>query len=63
MQLLEHLLTGQLAIIDVADGGMTKIGAPTMIRSVSAAPGEKEFRVTTVKRPFLASPRSLIGHD
>ena len=52
MQLLEHLLTGQLAIIDVADGNVTRIGAPAMIRSVSTAPGEEQFRVATVKKPF-----------
>ena len=52
MQLLEHLLTGQLALIDVADGNVTRIGAPAMIRSVSTAPGEEQFRVATVKKPF-----------
>src|SRR5205823_10256616 len=51
-QLLEHLLTGQLAIITVADGSVTKVGAPAMIRSASAAPGEDQFRVATVKKPF-----------
>jgi dipeptidyl aminopeptidase/acylaminoacyl peptidase len=52
MQLLEHLLTGQLAIIDIADGSVTNVGAPAMIRSVTAAPGESQFRVATVKKPF-----------
>jgi dipeptidyl aminopeptidase/acylaminoacyl peptidase len=52
MQLLEHLCTGQLALIDIADGSVTKVGAPAMIRSVSTAPGEGQFRVTTVKKPF-----------
>lgn len=52
MQLLEHLLTGQLALIDIADGKVTNIGAPAMIRSATAAPGEASFRVSTVKKPF-----------
>ena len=52
MHLLEHLLTGQLAIINVADGAVTTVGAPAMIRSVNAAPGENQFRVATVKKPF-----------
>jgi dipeptidyl aminopeptidase/acylaminoacyl peptidase len=52
MQLLEHLLTGQLALIAVADGSVTKIGSPRMIRSVNVAPGEEQFRVATVKKPF-----------
>ncbi len=52
VQLLEHLLTGQLALINVADGAVTKVGCPNMIRSVSTAPGESQFRVATVKKPF-----------
>jgi dipeptidyl aminopeptidase/acylaminoacyl peptidase len=52
MQLLEHLITGQLVTIDVADGKVTKIGGPTMISSVSPSPEAKQFRVTTVKKPF-----------
>lgn len=52
MQLLEHLLTGQLAIIDIDSGAVTTIGTPTMIRSVNVAPGEGQFRVATVKKPF-----------
>ena len=52
MKLLEHLVTGQLAVIDVNDGTVTKVGGPAMIRSVSAFPGDKQFRVTTVKKPF-----------
>lgn len=52
MELLEYLCTGQLALVSVADGSVTKIGSPAMIRSVSTAPGENQFRVTTVKKPF-----------
>ena len=52
MQLLEHLLTGQLAIINLESGAVTNIGSPAMIRSFSAAPGEDQFRVATVKKPF-----------
>ena len=52
MRLLEHLVTGQLALIDVADGKVTKVGCPNMIRSVTTAPGESQFRVGVVKKPF-----------
>jgi dipeptidyl aminopeptidase/acylaminoacyl peptidase len=52
MKLLEHLATGQLALIDVNDGKVTKVGFPNLIRSVSMAPGEREFRITTMKKPF-----------
>jgi dipeptidyl aminopeptidase/acylaminoacyl peptidase len=52
MELLEHLSTGQLALIDINDGRVTKVGCPNMIRSVSMSPGEEQFRVATVKKPF-----------
>src|SRR5262249_31491036 len=52
MQLLEHLSTGQLALIDINDGRISKVGCPNMIRSVSMSPGEEQFRVATVKKPF-----------
>jgi dipeptidyl aminopeptidase/acylaminoacyl peptidase len=51
-KLLEHLATGQLALVNVNDGKLTKVGAPDMIRSVSMAPGEQQFRVATIKKPF-----------
>jgi dipeptidyl aminopeptidase/acylaminoacyl peptidase len=52
MKLLEHLATGQLAVIDVAEGKVTRIGPPGMIRSVSMGPGGEQFRVTAMKKPF-----------
>src|SRR5262245_11002805 len=52
MKLLEHLTTGQLALIDIHDGKVTKVGFPNLIRSVSMAPGEESFRITTMKKPF-----------
>src|SRR4029078_11261074 len=48
----EHLTTGQLALIDIHDGKVTKVGFPNLIRSVSMAPGEESFRVATMKKPF-----------
>ena len=52
MKLLEHLITGQLAMIDVSDGKVTKVGFPSMVRSVSMSPDGKNFRVATMKKPF-----------
>jgi dipeptidyl aminopeptidase/acylaminoacyl peptidase len=52
MKLLEHLGTGHVAVIDVADGRVTKIGEPSLVRSVSMSPNEESFRVTTMKKPF-----------
>src|SRR5262249_45525343 len=51
-RLLEYLVTGQLALTAVGDGTVTKIALPTMIRGVAMPPGEVQFRVTTVKKPF-----------
>ena len=52
MKLLEYLATGQLALVDVKDGKVTRVGEPSMIRSVQMAPSGEEFRVTTMKKPF-----------
>ncbi|HVK12003.1 MAG TPA: hypothetical protein VM597_24735, partial [Gemmataceae bacterium] len=52
MRQLEHLITGQLAVIDVADGKVTRVGGPAMISSVTPAGDAVQFRVTTVKKPF-----------
>lgn len=52
MKLLENLVTGQVALIDVNDGKITKVGFPNLIRSVSMGPNEENFRVTTMKKPF-----------
>ncbi len=51
-QLLEHLVTGQLVTVDVADGKATKVGNPRLIRAINMAPDGDQFRVTTVKKPF-----------
>lgn len=52
MKMLEFVATGQLAVIDIADGHVSKIGFPDLIRSVSMAPSDDHFRVTTMKKPF-----------
>ncbi len=52
MALLEYLLTGQLALVNVADGKVEKVGPPTMYRTVAMSPGEDVYRVTTIKKPF-----------
>ncbi len=52
MKLLESLVTGQVALIDVNDGKITKVGFPNLIRGVSMGPNEENFRVTTMKKPF-----------
>ncbi len=50
--LLTHYSTGQLAVIDVRSRAVRKVGAPRMIRSLSASPDGQYFRVTTLEEPF-----------
>jgi dipeptidyl aminopeptidase/acylaminoacyl peptidase len=67
LRLLEWHVTGQLALIDVQAGpvdpkaraakgapvkGVTKIGQPSMIRSLAASPDGKYVRVTRATKPF-----------
>jgi len=52
MKLLEYYATGQLALVDVASGKVSEIGAPAMIDSVSVSPDGKFFRVRTIQKPF-----------
>ncbi|MEX2281169.1 MAG: prolyl oligopeptidase family serine peptidase [Gemmatimonadota bacterium] len=49
---LEYFTTGQLVAIDVANGAVTKIGQPTMIRGLDASPDGNYVRVTTMVKPF-----------
>lgn len=61
-RVLEHYLTGQLALIDSTTGEVEEIGAPAMIRSVSLAPDGEWFRVTTTLKPFSYTvPYSSFG--
>ena len=50
--LLEWHATGQAALIDVRTLAVTKVGKPTMLRSVDFAPDGKHARVTRMTKPF-----------
>ncbi len=50
--LLTYYSTGQLAVIDVRSRAVKKIGAPQMIRTLSASPDGQHFRVTSLDEPF-----------
>ncbi|HEY0969510.1 MAG TPA: hypothetical protein VGE02_00895, partial [Gemmatimonadales bacterium] len=52
MALLEHFITGQLALVDVASGRVRKVGSPAMFRSVDVSPDGTLLRVTTIQKPF-----------
>ena len=60
--LLEYHMTGQLAVIDLKSRNVRKVGAPGMIRALSAAPDNQYFRVTYVEKPFsYVLPTSSFG--
>jgi dipeptidyl aminopeptidase/acylaminoacyl peptidase len=61
-EILEFYLTGQLAMIDVASGRVTKVGSPSMFRSISVAPDGSVIRVTVMQKPFsYIVPASSFG--
>ncbi|MGC4119095.1 MAG: prolyl oligopeptidase family serine peptidase [Myxococcales bacterium] len=50
--LFDFYTTSQLALVDVATGGITKIGAPAIYAHVSPAPGGKHLLVSSLHRPY-----------
>jgi dipeptidyl aminopeptidase/acylaminoacyl peptidase len=50
--LLEHHTTGQLAVIDVKSRAVRAVGAPGIIRAISASPDGQYFRTTYLSKPF-----------
>jgi dipeptidyl aminopeptidase/acylaminoacyl peptidase len=61
-QLLKWHATGQIGLVDVATGTMTKFGKPEMIRSYDMAPDGKHARVTRMTEPFAyIVPTSSFG--
>ena len=60
--LMEYYVTGQLALVDVKTGAVTKVGTPQMIASVDMAPDGKAFRVSVLQKPFsYIVPESNFG--
>ena len=61
-QLLEWHATGQIGIVDVATGAVTKFGKPAMITAVDMSPDGKYARVTQMTKPFsFIVPTSSFG--
>lgn len=50
--LYKYYTTGQLAVVDAANGATRTIGTPGMIRSVDASADARYFRVTRTVEPF-----------
>lgn len=64
MALLEYLITGQLAVIDVTDGSVTNVGEPKMYSSNEMSPLGDFFRATTIQKPFsYVVPVSQFGNS
>ncbi len=62
LQLLEWHVTGQIGIVDLATGAMTKFGTPGMITAVDMNPTGKFARVTRMVKPFsYIVPTSSFG--
>jgi dipeptidyl aminopeptidase/acylaminoacyl peptidase len=51
-QLLEWHATGQIGLIDVATGALTRFGTPGMITGVDLNPTAQYARVTQMRKPF-----------
>jgi dipeptidyl aminopeptidase/acylaminoacyl peptidase len=50
--LLEHLATGQLSLVTVESGEVSKIGSPAMFTAIDVSPTGRFYRVTTMQKPF-----------
>jgi len=62
-QLLEWHATGQIGIVDIATGAMTKFGTPGMITGVDMSPDGKYAIVTRMTKPFsYIVPQSSFGN-
>ncbi len=57
--LYEHFITGQVGVIDVKSGKVTRVGKPSMIRTVSPSSDARHFRITSLDKPFS----SFIQHS
>lgn len=52
MKLVDHYMTGQVVAIDVANGKVTKVGSPALIRSLDGSPDGNHVRVTYIVKPY-----------
>lgn len=62
--LFEYYGTSQLAVVDVASGAVTPIGAPAVISDVEAAPDGDHILVTSIRKPYsYAVTYGRFAHD
>jgi dipeptidyl aminopeptidase/acylaminoacyl peptidase len=56
---MEYFVTGQLALVDVKTGALTRVGAPAMISAIDPSPDGKYLRVTRLdsrSRTWCSTP-------
>lgn len=53
--LFEYYGTSQLALVDVASGAVTRIGAPAVLSEVDLAPDGEHILVTSIRKPYSYS--------
>src|SRR5256885_8060841 len=62
--LFEYYGTSQLALVDVASGTVTRVGAPTVLSEVDLAPDGEHILVTSIRKPYsYAVTYSRFAHD
>jgi len=62
--LFEYYGTSQLALVDVASGAVTPIGAPAVISEVDLSPDGEHILVTSVRKPYsYAVTYGRFAHD
>jgi dipeptidyl aminopeptidase/acylaminoacyl peptidase len=54
-KLFEYYATGQMVAVDVATGGIEKIGAPAVFAGISPSPDGRDLLVETIKHPYSYS--------
>jgi len=62
--LFEYYGTSQLALVDVASGAVTRIGAPAVLTDVRLAPDAEHILVTSIRKPYsYAVTYGRFAHD
>lgn len=62
--LFEYYGTSQLALVDVASGAVTPVGAPAVVSEVTLSPDGEKILVTSIRKPYsYAVTYGRFAHD
>ena len=62
--LFEYYGTSQLALVDVASGAVTRVGAPAVLSDVDLSPDGEHILVTSIRKPYsYAVTYGRFAHD